>query len=124
MSEAAAVAHAVGSIPFDDLGVVAITCYTETGRTARLLSSERPSVPVFAFVPPEDVRRTLCLLWGVEALAATVPSDTDAMIALMEEGLRRRGLAEVGDAVVMAAASPSGRTTTNMLKIHEVDAPA
>jgi pyruvate kinase len=120
MSEAAAVAHAAGAIPFEDLGVVAITCYTETGRTARLLSGERPSVPVFAFVPPEDVRRTLCLLWGVEALPATVPTDTDAMIALMEAGLLERGLADRGDAVVMAAASPSGRTTTNMLKIHQV----
>ena len=69
-SEGAAVAHAVGAIPFEELGVVAITCYTETGRTARLLSAERPSVPVYAFVPPEDVRRTTCLLWGVEALPA------------------------------------------------------
>jgi pyruvate kinase len=120
MSEGAAVAHAAGSIPFDDLGIVAITCYTETGRTARLLSAERPDVPVFAFVPPVDVRRTLCLLWGVEALPADVPSDTDAMIAMMDEGLRAHGLAETGDAVVMAAASPAGRTTTNMLKIHQV----
>ena len=70
MSEGAAVAHAVGTIPFEDLGIVAITCYTETGRTARLLSAERPSVPVYAFVPPEDVRRSTCLLWGVEALPA------------------------------------------------------
>jgi pyruvate kinase len=123
MSEGAAVAHAVGSIPFDVLGVVAITCYTETGRTARLLSAERPDVPVYAFVPPEDVRRSVCLLWGVEALPAEVPSDTDAMIALMEEGLRERGLAQPGDAVVMAAASPAGRTTTNMLKIHVVGGP-
>ncbi len=120
MTEGAAVAHAVGAIPFDDLGIVAVTCYTETGRTARLLSAERPSVPIYAFVPPEDVRRTLCLLWGVEALPAGVPDDTDAMVALMDAGLRERSLAEAGDAVVMAAASPAGRTTTNMLKIHTV----
>ncbi len=123
MSEGAAVAHAVGTIPFEDLGIVAITCYTETGRTARLLSAERPSVPVYAFVPPEDVRRTTCLLWGVEALPATVPEDTDAMIGLMDEGLRTHGLAEAGDAIVMAASSPAGRTTTNMLKIHTVGMP-
>jgi pyruvate kinase len=114
----------VGSIPFEDLQVVAITCYTETGRTARLLSAERPDVPVYAFVPPLHVRRTLCLLWGVEALPASVPTDTDAMIALMEAGLLERGLATAGDAVVMAAASPAGRTTTNMLKIHRVGSPA
>jgi pyruvate kinase len=123
MSEGAAVAHAVGTIPFADLGIVAITCYTETGRTARLLSAERPAVPVYAFIPPEDVRRTTCILWGVEALPAEIPEDTDGMIGLMDAGLRAHGLAEEGDAVVMAASSPAGRTTTNMLKIHTVGMP-
>ena len=118
--EGAAVAHAAARISFEDLGVIAITCYTESGRTARLLSAERPSVPVFAFAPPVEVRRALCLPWGVEALPADIPSDTDEMIALMDRGLQDHGLAAPGDAVVMAAASPAGRTTTNMLKIHRV----
>jgi pyruvate kinase len=122
-NEGAAVAHAAAAIPFGDLGVVAITCYTETGRTARLLSAERPRVPVYAFVPPRDVQRIMCLQWGVEALPATPPTDTDGMIALMDRGLRAHGLAEPGDAVVMAASSPAGRTTTNMLKIHQVGSP-
>jgi pyruvate kinase len=122
-SEGAAVAHAVATIAMEDLGVVAITCYTETGRTARLLSNERPTVPVYAFVPPDDVRRTMCLLWGVRGLPASPPDDTDGMIALMDEGLRSHGFAQPGDAVVMAASSPAGRTTTNMLKIHTVGMP-
>ena len=122
-NEGAAVAHAAALIPVADLGVVAITCYTETGRTARLLSAERPRVPVYAFVPQGDVRRILCLQWGVEALPATAPTDTDGMIALMDEGLQSRGLAKPGDVVVMAASSPAGRTTTNMLKIHRVGSP-
>ena len=122
-SEGAAVAHAAASIPSPDLKIAAITCYTETGRTARLLSTERPTVPVYAFVPSADVRRALCLLWGVDALPASAPADTDEMIALMDQGLRAHALAEPGDAVVMAASSPAGRTTTNMLKIHTVGSP-
>ena len=122
-SEGAAVAHAAAAIPVSDLGIVAITCYTETGRTARLLSAERPRVPVYAFVPPRDVQRLMCLQWGVEALPATAPTDTDGMIALMDRGLEAHGLASPGDAVVMAASMPAGRTTTNMLKIHKVGSP-
>jgi pyruvate kinase len=122
-SEGAAVAHAAAAIPVGDLGIVAITCYTETGRTARLLSAERPRVPVYAFVPSRDVQRIMCLQWGVEALPATTPADTDGMIALMDHGLQECGLAEPGDAVVMVASSPAGRTTTNMLKIHQVGSP-
>ena len=122
-SEGAAVAHAAATISSAELGIVAITCYTETGRTARLLSAERPSVPVYAFIPPVDVRRSTCLLWGIEALPASIPADTDEMIALMDAGLRERELAQPGASVVMAAASPAGRTTTNILKIHRVGMP-
>jgi pyruvate kinase len=121
--EGAAVAHAVAAVAAEDRDVVAITCYTETGRTARLLAAERPGVPVFAFIPDERVRRANALLWGVTPLPAAKPADTDEMIALMDEGLRAHGLAQPGDAVVMAAASPAGKTTTNMLKIHRVGSP-
>jgi pyruvate kinase len=120
--EAAAVAHAAASVS-GDAEVVAITCYTETGRTARLLSAERPGCPIYAFMPDERLRRSSSLLWGVTTLPAASPRDTDEMIELMDRGLQGRGLARPGDSVVMAAASPSGRTTTNMLKIHRVGGP-
>jgi pyruvate kinase len=118
--EAAAVAHAAASIVAGDSDVVAITCYTTTGRTAALLSSERPRVPIHAFIPDVEVRRANGLLWGVETHAADRPEDTDQMIALMDESLRAAGLAAEGDSVVMAASMPAGRTTTNMLKVHQV----
>jgi pyruvate kinase len=122
--EAAAVAHAVAGVATSEPDVVAITCYTETGRTARLLSAERPTSPIFAFIPDQRVRRVNALVWGVVPFAADQPPDTDAMIELMDEGLRRRGLVEPGELVVMAASSPAGRTTTNMLKLHTVGSPA
>ena len=53
------------SIAADDTAVVAIACYTETGRTAALLSVERPGVPIYAFVPDPTVRRSLNVRWGV-----------------------------------------------------------
>jgi pyruvate kinase len=118
--EAAAVAHAAASIVEGDPDVVAITCYTTTGRTAALLAAERPDVPIHAFIPDADVRRANGLLWGVNAVPADRPSDTDAMISMMDDGLRRMGLANEGDVVVMAASMPAGRTTTNMLKVHLV----
>ena len=121
--EAAAVAHAVADVATSEAEVVAITCYTETGRTARLLSAERPLTPIYAFIPDEQVRRVNALTWGVIPLPAARPGDTDEMIALMDEGLRRRDLVASGELVVMAASSPAGRTTTNMLKLHQVGSP-
>jgi pyruvate kinase len=121
--EAAAVAHAVAAVATAEAEVVAITCYTETGRTARLLSAERPSSPIFAFIPDPAVRRVNTLNWGVVPLPADQPEDTDAMIAMMDRGLREHGAAEPGALVVMAASSPAGRTTTNMMKLHQVGSP-
>jgi pyruvate kinase len=118
--EAAAVAHAAAQIAADDPAVVAVACFTRTGRTAALLSAERPSVPVYAFVPDGATRRALALRWGVRALPAHVPSDTDEMIALMDEGLRSGRLVEPGRSVVMVASSPAGKAHTNMLKVHHV----
>jgi pyruvate kinase len=118
--EAAAVAHAAASIVEGDSDAVAITCFTTTGRTAGLLSAERPRVPIHAFIPDAPVRRANGLLWGVQMHPAERPPDTDRMISMMDEGLRAAGLAAEGDTVVMAASMPAGRTTTNMLKVHQV----
>jgi hypothetical protein len=60
---------------------------------------------------------------GGGALSAEHPSDTDATVGLMDRGLLGHGLAEHGSLVVMAASSPAGRTTTNMLKLHVVGSP-
>ena len=97
--EAAAVAHAVADVATSEAEVVAITCYTETGRTARLLSAERPLTPIYAFMPDEQVRRVNALHVGRRSRSTPrSPGDTDEMIALMDEGLRRRDLVASGDA--------------------------
>jgi pyruvate kinase len=121
--EAAAVAHAAAQIAADDPAVDAIACYTETGRTAGLLSVERPGVQIYAFVPDPKVRRALNVRWGVRALPAEPPADTDAMIALMAEGLHASGAVREGRSVVMAASMPAGKSTTNMLKVHQLGEP-
>jgi len=118
--EASAVAHAAGQVARGDPAVVAIACFTRTGRTAALLSSERPAAPIYAFIPDAAIRRALALRWGVRCLPAGDPADTDAMIALMERGLREAGLADEGVSVVMVASSPAGKVHTNMLKVHQV----
>jgi pyruvate kinase len=120
--EASAVAHAAAQIANDDDAVAAIACFTRTGRTAALLSAERPNVPIYAFVPDERVRRSTALRWGVVTQPVGEPADTDEMIAMMDRALLERGLAEAGRSVVMAASSPAGQTHTNLVKVHHLGA--
>jgi pyruvate kinase len=118
--EAAAVAHAAAQIANDDRAIAAIACYTGSGLTANLLSAERPRVPIVAFASTPSVRRALAVRWGVVPAKGRDPSDTEEMIALMDEGLRALGLADAGASAVMAASSPADRTHTNLLKVHRV----
>jgi len=119
---AAAVARAAAGV-CAVAGAVAIACFTRTGRTAALIASERPPVPVYAFSPDAATRRALALRWGVRTLPAPDPADTDAMIALLDQGLRERAGIAPGQLVVLVAASPAGKARTNMLKVHRTGEP-
>jgi pyruvate kinase len=118
-----AIAHAAADVVSRHPDVVALACYTRSGGTPRLLARERPGVPIFVLVPDEAVRRRLCVIWGVQPLAAETPEDTDEMIRRMDRALVDGGLASEGQAVVMVAPAPLGRAKTNLLKIHRLGAP-
>ena len=78
-----------------DREVVAITCYTETGRTARLLSAERPSCPIFAFMPDAAVRRANTLT-GVSCRCLGPPGRYGRDDRAHGRGLQEHGLARPG----------------------------
>ncbi len=60
-----ALAYAAVTLASAQAGLEAIVCYTRTGRTARILSSLRPRVPVIAFSPDPDVVERLALVHAV-----------------------------------------------------------
>ncbi|NIN72357.1 MAG: pyruvate kinase [Gemmatimonadetes bacterium] len=97
----------------------AIVTHTRSGFTARVISSRRPPVPVLAVTDTEHVLRQLSMVWGVlPALCPAEPSD-EAMWETARAELLRRGLAAVGDRVVVTAGVPFHvRGTTNMIRIQ------
>jgi pyruvate kinase len=116
-----AIAHAAAQLAAQHPDAVAIACFTGGGTTPRLLSAERPSVPIYAFAPNDTVRRGLALRWGVRPVAASFPENTDATIADMERRLVALGASRGGSVVGRAAASPVGQATRpNLLKLHRV----
>ena len=91
--EAAAIAFgAVGAVY--RLGLKALVAPTMTGRTARLLSSHRPNVPILALSTNPKVVRELALLWGVDAQLAEEPHDPLELIELCAGEALRKGLVE------------------------------
>ena len=100
----------------------AIVALTEYGNTARLISCQRPAVPIVGLTPSEHVRHKMALYWGVLPLVMKPIGDTDHRIQEAENLLKKKGLAMPGDRLVILtgiqAHKPGG---TNLMKIHEVE---
>lgn len=117
---AAAVARAAADVTAANPEIAAIACFTKTGRTAELLADSRPRVPIAAFCADEAVARRLTLHRAVHPIPADAMPDTDAVIGMLDAGLTRDFRMAAGTPVVLVAASPVGKASTNLLKLHRV----
>ncbi|WIG93000.1 pyruvate kinase [Myxococcus sp. SDU36] len=98
-----------------------IAAFTLSGVTARLLSHYRPTVPIVAFSPNQEVRRRLALVWGVVPRVLEPIQDTEAMVKRVEEELLARGLGRKGDRIVIVFGAPVGQPgKINSLRLHTI----
>lgn len=104
-----------------DLAPKAILTPTETGFTARMVSKYRPNVPIIAVTTNESVLGGLCLVWGVVPVKGEPAASTDEMLASSLASAVKSGVLAPGDAVIVSAGVPVGRSgATNLMKIVEV----
>jgi pyruvate kinase len=103
------------------LGLKALVTPTVTGRTARLLSSYRPNVPILALSPNPKVVRECALVWGVEAEYMEEPEDPLELIEACGQRALRKGLVQPGDKIGITAGVPAHTAGgTNLFKVHRV----
>jgi pyruvate kinase len=98
-----------------------IVAFTQSGFSARLISQERPNVPILALTPFVSVQRRLALSWGVSSRLIRRVETTDEMLDAIEATLLGDGTVRMNDVLVIISGSPmwvSG--TTNLLKLHRV----
>ena len=99
----------------------AIVAFTQSGFSARLMSEERPEVPIVALTPFPEVQRRLGLFWGVSARLVRRVETTDEMIEEIEATLLGDGTVQHNDVVVIVSGVPMWVTgATNLLKFHRV----
>ncbi|MHA7633897.1 pyruvate kinase [Corallococcus sp. M7] len=104
-------------------GATLIAAFTLSGVTARLLAHYRPTVPIVAFSPNQEVRRRLALLWGVVPRVLEPIQETETMLRRVEEELVSRGLARKGDRIVVVFGAPVGQPgKINSLRLHTISA--
>ena len=109
-----------------NIGAACIVTPTMSGKTARLISNFRPSMPIYAVTPNEMVQHKMQLYWGVIPLKDYIKDTTENIIVNAMETIKRKRLVRKGQTVVITAGDPATNNTkaegrvTNMLHVLEV----
>jgi pyruvate kinase len=102
-----------------ELSLDALVVPTLSGRSARLVSAHRPTVPIYALSPGRETVRRCGLMWGVQAASMRRHETTEALIADAARRVVELGWCEHGMRVGITAGLPSGRPgTTSLVQIQ------
>jgi pyruvate kinase len=98
-----------------------IATFTQTGFTARVVSSFRPPVPIMALTSEIRTFRQLALVWGVVPVMCDPNLTFDEMMDVSRREAVARGIAEAGDRIIVTAGLPMHRPgATNALRVEVV----
>jgi pyruvate kinase len=102
-----------------ELRLDALIVPTLSGRSARLVSAHRPTVPIYALSPGKETVRRCALMWGVQADSMQRHETTEALIADAARRVVELGWCKRGQRVGITAGLPSGRPgTTSLVQIQ------
>lgn len=116
-----AISHATCTTA-DDIGAACIVTPTESGYTARMVSSYRPMQPIIAVIHDERVLRQMGIVWGIIPLDVKNRSDsTDDLFNRSIEVSVEQGLIKPGEVAIITAGVPLRKAgSTNLIKVHVV----
>lgn len=99
----------VKTLKLAGINVKMFVVLTESGRTARVLSANRPSVPIYAFTQSELVANSLSISWGVTALCRDfLPTLSDTVTYIKKE-LIKLNLVQKDDTIILTSGQNIGK---------------
>jgi len=117
------VAHAVAGSAvkiLHELSAKGILAFSVSGSTARLISKNRPSYPVFAFSPSMLTCNQLTLVWGITPLYLPNIKDAKQLIEASVRILIHKELTKTNDLIVIVIGLGFKKGSTNVIKIHRI----
>ncbi len=103
------------------LGSKVIVCFTNSGRTARMISRFRPQADILAVTHDKEVYNSLALSWGVIPVLADRDATTDEMFLTAIKLAKDKRLVKKGDSIVITSGVPAkDMGMTNLIKITTI----
>jgi pyruvate kinase len=104
-----------------ELHLDALVIPTLSGRSARLVSAHRPTVPIYALSPGRETVRRCGLMWGVKAGSIRRFEVTEELIRESARRVVELGWCRPGQRIGITAGLPSGRPgTTSLFQVHQL----
>jgi pyruvate kinase len=105
----------------EDVNAHALVGMTQSGYTGFMLSSFRPSSPLFIFTKERSLVNQLSLSWGVRAFYYAEEESLDDIVSDQIGILKERGFVKEGDVVVNTGSTPiADHLPTNVIKLTTV----
>ena len=101
--------------------VKAIIVFSNSGKSAKLVSAMRPAAKIVTISPNINVSRQVSLLWGVQSVNSRDANGWKDMMSISKEIIKKLKFIKKNDFVVITAGLPFGKAgMTNMIRLYKV----
>ena len=101
--------------------VKAIIVFSNSGKSAKLVSAMRPAAKILTISPNINVSRQVSLLWGVQSINSRDANGWKDMMTISKEIIKKLKFVKKNDFVVITAGLPFGKAgMTNMIRLYKV----
>ena len=101
--------------------VKAIIVFSNSGKSAKLVSAMRPAAKIVAISPNINVCRQVSLIWGVQSINSRDANGWKDMMSISKEIIKKLKFVKKNDFVVITAGLPFGKAgMTNMVRLYKV----
>ncbi len=101
--------------------VKAIIVFSNSGKSAKLVSAMRPAAKIVTISPNINVCRQVSLIWGVKAINSRDANGWKDMMSISKEIIRKLKYIKKNDFVIITAGLPFGKAgMTNMIRLYKV----
>jgi pyruvate kinase len=101
--------------------VKAIIVFSNSGKSAKLVSAMRPAAKILTISPNINVSRQVSLLWGVQSINSRDANGWKDMMSISKEIIKKIRFIKKNDFVVITAGLPFGKAgMTNMIRLFKV----